>query len=151
MFSDVYTSRTLELATFRPWWTSTLSTWDGVARLEISVYLICAECGVSKCCRSQVSGLGLLFDRNNKPDSFNSGYFHMIYFNWAPFFLLSRMSTVFVECIVKLNPAEKLGRVGANQLPGRHLRVDRVPEAEPPEHTSVRLEHIRVWSNASRR
>lgn len=55
-----------------------------------------------------------------------------------------RMSTVFVECNVKLNPAEKLGRVGANQLPGRHLRVDRVPEAEPPEHASVRLERIRV-------
>ena len=54
------------------------------------------------------------------------------------------MSTVFVECIVEPDPAEKLGRVGAYQLPGRHLGADRVPEAEPPKHTSVRLERIRV-------
>ena len=54
------------------------------------------------------------------------------------------MSAVFVECIVKPNPAEKLGRAGADQLPRRNLRADRVPEAEPPKHTSVRLERIRV-------
>ena len=52
------------------------------------------------------------------------------------------MSTVFVECVVELDPAEELGRVGADQLPGRHLRVDRVPEAEPPEHVGVGLERV---------